>query len=566
MIMNKFLLILVLLLPVVGFSQPGKSNNDVVVTGGYTPKLIDANKINEQPAIADTGIVRFPIQYELNSRRVNTVYEIDPIKAANVKGEPLSKLYRGYVKGGFGSYSMPYGEIFYHNLRSKKSSAGVHYKHLSSSGQISNVGYSGFSSNELNLFGKSFIKKSTLSGGLDYRRNVVHYYGFDKAVAYNQDSTDNPYWGYNLDKDSIRQRYQLVAVNASFSDNYPVDSHATKYKVDLNYYNYADHYKAQENAFKAAGDVSFYYKTYDLNIKSGLDVYKNQNAAWTDNMTIFQLRPQITFSQPKWRLKAAINMYATSDSSNGFKLAPEVDFDLHLYENIIILNAGTDSRLQRYSYRSLTERNPWLISDILPLNTWSPFRLYAGLRGSISSKMAFNTRVSYTPSIDNQFFFVNDTSAGNLNKLTYVTDNASLLEVNGEITWQMHEKIRIIAKADFLGYTPDKELKAWHVPTLRMSYGGKYNLKDKIWINAAVLTYNKQYYRDFIVDDNTGEIKTVAKELKGIVDVNLGAEYRYTKLLGMFVQLNNIINVRYERYKNYPMQRFNVMAGVSYIF
>jgi hypothetical protein len=563
--MNKLLFFFLLLFPVAAFAQPGK-NNDVIVTGGYTPKIAEAQKINEQPSIPDTAVTRFPINYELNSRRINTVYEVDPIKAANVKGEPLTKLYRGYVKGGFGSYSMPYGEVFYNSLRSKKSSSGVHYKHLSSTGQLADVGYSGFSQNELNLFGKSFIKKNTLAGGIDYQRNVVHYYGFDKNVAYSQDSSDNPYWGYNLDRDSIKQRYQLVNINASFSDNFPVDSHATKFKVDLNYYNYTDHYKAQENAFKMAGDVSFYYKTYDFNVKAGLDVYKNQNAVWSDNMTIFQLRPQITFSQPKWRLKAAINMYATSDSSNGFKVAPEVDFDLHLYENIIILNAGTDSRLQRYSYRSLTERNPWLISDILPLNTWSPFRLYAGLRGSISSKMAFNARVSYTPSIDNQFFFVNtaDSSGNLLNKLTYVVDNASLLEVNGEITWQMHEKIRLIAKADFLGYTPDKELKAWHVPSLRMSYGGKYNLRDKIWINAALLTYNKQFYKGYIYGNN--EVKEVVYQLKGIADINLGAEYRYTKLLGMFIQLNNILNVRYERYKNYPTQRFNVMAGVSYMF
>jgi hypothetical protein len=53
-------------------------------------------------------------------------------------------------------------------------------------------------------------------------------------------------------------------------------------------------------------------------VKGGLDIYKNQNAVGSSNMTIFNLRPQITFSQPKWRLKAAINMYATSDSSYGF--------------------------------------------------------------------------------------------------------------------------------------------------------------------------------------------------------------------------------------------------------
>jgi hypothetical protein len=344
-----------------------------------------------------------------------------------------------------------------------------------------------------------------------------------------------------------------------------VDSHATKYKVDLNYYNYSDKFKAQENAFKVAGDVSFYFKTYDFNVKGGLDIYKNQNTDWSNNMTIFNLRPQITFSQPNWRLKAAVNIYATSDTSYGFKFIPEVDFDLHLYENIIILNAGTDSRLKRITYKTLTENNPWLISEILPVNTWSPFRLYAGLRGSVSSKMAFNVRASFSPSIENQVFFVNDTNLGNLNKLTYVTDNASLFEVNGEITWQLHEKMRIVAKADFLGYTPDNELRAWHTPTLRMSYGGKYNLRDKIWINAALLTYNKQYYREYITGE-PGVVQPISRELKGIADMNLGAEYRYTKLLGMFVQLNNIFNVRYERYKNYPTQRFNVMAGVSYTF
>ncbi|MFM2286799.1 MAG: hypothetical protein RLZZ543_2296, partial [Bacteroidota bacterium] len=247
--MNKLLFFFLLLFPVAAFAQPGK-NNDVIVTGGYTPKIADAQKINEQPSIPDTAVTRFPINYELNSRRINTVYEVDPIKAANVKGEPLTKLYRGYVKGGFGSYSMPYGEVFYNSLRSKKSSSGVHYKHLSSTGQLADVGYSGFSQNELNLFGKSFIKKNTLAGGIDYQRNVLHYYGFDKNVAYSQDSLDNPFWGYNLDRDSIKQRYQLVNINASFSDNFPVDSHATKFKVDLNYYNYTDHYKAQENAFK----------------------------------------------------------------------------------------------------------------------------------------------------------------------------------------------------------------------------------------------------------------------------------------------------------------------------
>lgn len=544
----------------VAYAQPGKSN-DVIVVGDFNPKLADAQKLLEVPELIDTVSTRFPITYELQSRKVSTAFEVDPIKAANVKGEPLEKLYKGFAKGGFGSYTSPFAEIYYNSGRNKYSSTGVHYKHFSSSGQIADVGYSGFSQNEVNLFGKSIKKKSVFAGGLDYKRNVYHYYGFDTNPI------DTSLWlDYGLEKQDIRQRYQLAAIEASMSDNYPVDTHATKYKVVLNYHNYMDAFEAQENRFRVGGDVSFFYRLYSYNIQSSLDIYKNQNALWSDNMTIFNLRPQILLKQEKWRLKAALNMYATSDSSNGFRFAPEVDFDLHLYENIVLLNLGTDSRLKRFSYRSLTEENPWLISDIQPLNTWSAFRLYAGLRGAFSSFLAFNAKVAYTPQVQNQYFFVNDTSAGNWNKLTYVTDNASLLEVNSEVTWQNHEKLKIIARADFRGYTLDNEEKAWYVPSLRMSLGVNYKLGDKISAQLALLTFNKQYYRDFITDDITGLDSPVAKKLDGYVDLNLGVDYRYTKRISVFVHLNNMLNVRYKRYVNYPTQRFMALGGLSYMF
>jgi hypothetical protein len=535
------------------------SDNKVDIYGNFTPKIADGQKILEQAVITDTANMKVRIDYEINSKRVNTIYEVDPIKAANVTGEQLSKLYKGFAKAGFGTYSSPYAELFYTNLRSKKYQTGIHVKHLSSGGQLANVGYSGFSNNELNAFGKSFIKKSTLSGGIDYRRNVVHYYGF------NTNPFDTIWKPYSLEREGIRQRYQLVNLEASLTDNFPVDSHATKYKVDLNYYNYMDKYNAQENYFRAAGDVSFYYKDYDLNAKSSLDYYKNQNDIQESNMTIFNLRPQITFHKQKWRLKAAVNMYASSDSTFGFKLAPEVDFDLHLYEDVFILNLGTDSRLKRNSYRTLTEENPFLITTVDPLNTWSPFRLYGGLRGALGSRMSFNLKTSYVK-LENQYFFVNDTSTGNWNKLNTVIDNASLFQVNGELTWQQNEKLRLIAKADYFGYTPDTELKAWHVPSLRLSFSGKYNLRNKITITATLLTLNRQFSREIATDTLTGKKSVYARELQGIADVNLGGEYRYNKRLGMFVQLNNILNVRYQRYRDYPTQRFNLFAGISYSF
>ncbi len=565
--MNKFILSFVApLICLVGlfnkslWAQPGKSN-DVVVIGDFTPKLADAEKIQETPLVDDSSSTQFKIDYELQSRKVPTAFEIDPIKAAKVKGEPLNKIYQGYVKGGFGSYMTPFGELYYGSERNKYYMSGLRLRHFSSSGQIANVGYSGFSNNEINLFGKSIRKKVVFGGNLDYRRDVVHYYGF------RTNPIDTSLWlDYGLEKSDIRQRYQLVGINGSISDNYPVDTHATKYRVDLKYHNYMDAFDTQENRFLANGDVSFYYRLYSFNIKSSLDVYKNQNINWSDNFTLFNLRPSILFKQYNWRLRAGLNMYASSDTSNGFRFAPEVDFDLHLFDDILVLNLGTDSRLNRFSYRMLTEENPWLRSDVLPLNTWNPFRLYGGLRGAFSSKLAFNVQVSYTPQIENQFFFVDDTSAGNWNKLTYVTDNVSLFELHGEVTWQNHEKLKVIARADYLGYTTDSQEKAWYVPSLRLSLSGKYNLQEKIGLELTLLTRNRQFYRDFITDDVTGIQSPVSRQLKGIADLNIGAEYRYTKRLSMFLRMQNMLNVRYKRYLNYPTQRFMVLGGLSYLF
>ncbi len=561
--MNKPLLIISLCLLIffgpTAFAQPGHTSMDII--GSYKPKIPDAQKITEQPSIEDSVSEKFKIEYELNSRRVSTVYEVDPIKAANMRGEKLKKLYNGYAKGGFGTYMTPYAELFYNTGRSKKHSSGVHYRHLSSTGQIADVGYSGFSRNTLNLHGKSFIKKSTLSGGLDYDRNVMHYYGFNtNPYALYWDTSD-----VNLERDGIKQRYQLIGVQASINDNYPVDSQATKYKTGLSYYNYRDRFNVEENNFKAFGDVSFYYKTYDLYVKGTVDYFKNDNDSISQNNTIIDLRPGIRFKKDLWRLNAGLAVIGAFGEVGEFKVVPELDFDLHLFKNIIILNVGTDTRYDRTSYRALTTENPFLINTVELRNAWKPFRWYAGLRGAVSSRLSFNLRASYVQ-ITNQHFFVNDTTAGNWNKLTVVYDNPNLFEVNGELTWQKHEKLRLVARLDYLGYGMDALTQAWHVPSLRLNLSGKYNLKDKIWITATVIGLNRQFARTFV--ENAGNVLPVENEerIKGLADVNLGAEYRYNKRLGMFLQLNNILNVRYSRYLYYPTQRFNLLGGISYSF
>jgi len=90
-------------------------------------------------------------------------------------------------------------------------------------------------------------------------------------------------------------------------------------------------------------------------------------------------------------------------------------------------------------------------------------------------------------------------------------------------------------------------------------------LSDKIVAKIELFYLDNQYYKT-IENENTSKQLVVANQLKSFLDANIGGEYRYTKKLGFFININNIANVRYYRYSNYPSQRFSAMLGLSYSF
>jgi len=112
---------------------------------------------------------------------INTTFKVEPIKPAKLVDEKISKLYRSLIKIGFGTLTTPYGEIWYNNLRSKSLLFGAHFNHFSSVGQIKGYGNSSFSDNDLDVYAGKYLKNMSVTGGLGYSRNVVHYYGFKPA-------------------------------------------------------------------------------------------------------------------------------------------------------------------------------------------------------------------------------------------------------------------------------------------------------------------------------------------------------------------------------------------------
>ena len=169
---------------------------------------------------------------------------------------------------------------------------------------------------------------------------------------------------------------------------------------------------------------------------------------------------------------------------------------------------------------------------------------------------------------DNLPLFVTDTTTKAKNKFTVVYDNVQILNLKGEVTWEQSEKLDIILRGDYFNYTITNEMYAWEKPDYDLGLTAKYHYSEQLIFKADLFGLFKIYERDFVKEtENNVVVTTVSPQLiNHIYDINLGAEYRFTKQLSAFLNLNNIGNYRYYRWYNYPSQRFNFLAGVSYAF
>jgi outer membrane receptor protein involved in Fe transport len=94
-----------------------------------------------------------------------------------------------------------------------------------------------------------------------------------------------------------------------------------------------------------------------------------------------------------------------------------------------------------------------------------------------------------------------------------------------------------------------------------------YDLGDKLVFKSDIYYISRQFAKtNEVQEGQSPQNGFYQKELKGVIDINIGAEYRYSERLSAFLNLNNIANQRYYRWNNYPNQRFNLLAGLTWAF
>ncbi|RLD62513.1 MAG: hypothetical protein DRJ05_00115, partial [Bacteroidetes bacterium] len=470
------------------------------------------------------------------------------------------------LKVGFGNYTTPYLEFFANNLRSKKGAFGVHIKHLSSAGKIKDYAPAGYSDNEFNLRGKRFFKSHTLTSNAWYKKNSIHYYGF----------RPDDFPEISLSKDDIKQSYNRLGLSMKFEDNY-TKGHKLDHTFSFGYSYLFDKFDAREHNILFNGDiakdVNFFSFTDDqiLGIETKVDYYFNSDSLANSNSGIIQINPfyRLRFSQYKFYL--GLNTMLESDSSIHVHFYPTLHLEVVVLKDLLVTYAGIKGSLAKNSFNTLSLENPYIIPTIEKRFTNYKFEQYGGLKGRIGKFLDYN--LSFINStVENMPFFVNDTASvmgeGLDNQFTLVYDRVKYSRVIAEFGFRYNEKLKSTLRGQYNSYFMDNEAKPWHKPSLEISWGVDYQIQDKFIIKGELKTTSKMYARTFETQttDNINTTVLVPVEIKGMTDISLGVEYRYSKTLSGFVNFNNLLGQRYFRWYNYPSYRFNMMMGVSYSF
>ncbi len=524
----------------------------------YKPVLSESFKISDTPDADTSSSNPSRLNYNVTPKKIETNYEAGVIKAVRLKDEPITKLYRSLLKLGIGNYSTYYGELFVNSLRSKTGSLGLHLKHFSGSPGIPDAGVNtGFSENEAGVFGKYFFENSTFSGDVNFNRHFVHYYGFDvhDPVVFLIETDD-------------RQGFNNFSMNLGLQSN-NISKGDLDYDFHFRFNSISDLYDVTEPDVIVSGlfgkpvDEKYFslFASFDFFKKSDSNFERLYLDPLNHNLSrnIIHFQPQVKIDKDKYHLVLGVGLDMEKNLGTILHLFPKAEISIPIAEHVLTAFAGVDGNVEKNNFKTITDENPFAISTVIPRNTIHKLILKGGLRGNFSNTISFSASAGLDQMKDLQLFY-NDTNSFLRSRFNVVYDNTDVFNVHAEISYQKNEKLNISLHVDQYSYSTDLEYKAWHKPGSIISLAAKYNLHDKIIADVSVFAHGVQYAKGY--DGNY----IVAEKISGYMDLNLGVEYRYSKILSLYVHMNNLGFSRYYNWSQYPSERFNLLGGLTYAF
>lgn len=534
-------------------NEAGAISEEIVVTTSYKPVLADAVKIRRNPDLEDKTPFKAPLSYSAIDKRLTKDNEIQQLEAMKRPPERDSIPTNNYVKGGLGSMKTTFGEGYFSNGADEALQVGGYVKHFAQGASI--FPKQNESRNELGVFGKSITDEHTLRGTINYKRRGVNFYGYNRDIE------------PQLQFDPQKQTFNTISAEGELAKNYRDVENDFTYAVKANGYIFNNAYNAKENNLVLSGFVNQTVKQFYAGLAASLDLGTQKDSLYSYNNSIIRLNPYIKFQGEKYKIDAGVNITKEFGLSSRFSIFPAAKLEFQVIPKYVRLFAEARGDINKASIRDFAETNPFIAENITLKNSADRLALSAGLKGTLAPGLGFKATFFRNRVKDMPLFIANFNTNSTNNKFAVIYDDgtATVSGFTGELDFKATDDLNIFGRAEFKDYKMDTEEQAWNLPKFKLTAGTIIRISDKVNINGSLLIRGNAY--DRIFDPlSTTFTEPRAVEIKSYVDLNGGAEYKATKQLSIFVQVNNILNNTNPTFLYYNNYGFNIFGGVGYAF
>ncbi len=526
--------------------QPGKApalKRDTTLKGAtieiiqsYKPEVKQAPKPEFTASVPPPDTSHPVFNYEVPSQTLNYTYYSQPLRPLALGRDSSVIPFYNYIKLGGGNLSTLFADAAIGSLRGENYESAIHLHHLSQNGNITDqkVALTG-----LEADGNLHTAKNVWHADLGVLHNTYYYYGYDQTkYSFNSGAIKQAFTGLKVGLDMkkeetmIRELGYHPAFNISlYSDNYATTERTIDFNAPIDY--------ALDSSLRLG-----------IGVNGSMTQYNSKLANQTNN--VLQVTPAVYFA--KGGLSGKAGLYPTFGKNNTY-LLPDIEAKYKIGESQVNLFLGWQGLLKKNTLEELSTRNPYINTSFTVQQTHTD-EIFGGIQGNVGSHISLSGRVSWWQ-YQNLPLFINDTATDEKQFLIATDPKVNALSLQGMIRYQVANILSVGFNATLTSFSNNAYKHVWHEPTVKLGADLLVKPFPALTITAYLSVLDGMY---------AVEKGNLSHKLSTIFDLGGNAEYLIIPRLSAFIQVNNLLNNKYQRWNGYEAYGLNIYGGIRFKF
>ena len=549
----------------------------VEVTKAYVPSLEQATKLKIEPDMTDTMTLRPEIDYTITPLTLQTTLATRPIRPVTVTYWEFNRPRPFYLKAGVG---MPMqSEVdFYASTQNPGTGYALGYlHHVGRYGQIENeFGYNNRAIRMINEVGAAagkYLGRRIVEGDLSYRNRQDCRYGmyYPKSVT--------------LPGDQIG--YSDVNLNLRIGDDF-VDLSRFNFDVALEgamFFDHSDPIEVEETGNQltlgARARLARAWRHHNVWFEAGYRYLAGSKAL--ADVREQQLYAGLRYSVENPRMKMALGLdfyhdyvqnplsFSAVENEAGNYLLPKASLEFRRNRPIHYF-VELDSHLESNDFRSLSERNPYLMTTMWGVAPTVEYELMAGLKGAFGrDRFAYSVYAAVEYELNHRFWAIPALHASLAEHYyagwsAFVQDELASFGVGATLTYRPMSSLLFEAAARFRVFGGDGT-KVDHMtldePQVTGHFAARYeHRKFRIGVRAVA----ESERRWAILASTSPLVVAGTMEAPFAVDLRLDFEWILSSSMSLYLEGRNLANQPLYRFAGYREYGINGLVGVRMNF